>query len=59
MQAALWLALAIGSQIVAATSLKVSDGFTKLAPSVVVVVGYAISFWAMSISLRSIPLGVM
>jgi len=59
MHAALWLALAIGSEIVATTSLKVSDGFSKLAPSVVVVVGYAISFWAMSISLRSIPLGVV
>jgi len=59
MHPALWLALAIGSEIVATTSLKVSDGFSKLAPSVVVVVGYAISFWAMSISLRSIPLGVV
>ena len=59
MHPALWLALAIGSEIVATTSLKVSDGFSRLAPSVVVVVGYAISFWAMSISLRSIPLGVV
>lgn len=59
MHPALWLALAIGSEIVATTSLKLSDGFSRLAPSVVVVVGYAISFWAMSISLRSIPLGVV
>lgn len=59
MHPAVWLALAIGSEIVATTSLKLSDGFSKLAPSVVVVVGYAISFWAMSISLRSIPLGVV
>jgi len=59
MHPALWLALAIGSEIVATASLKLSDGFSKLAPSVVVVVGYAISFWAMSISLRSIPLGVV
>lgn len=59
MHPALWLALAIGSEIIATTSLKVSDGFSKLAPSVVVVVGYAISFYAMSITLRSIPLGVV
>ena len=59
MHPALWLALAIGSEIVATTSLKLSDGFSRLAPSVVVAVGYAISFWAMSISLRSIPLGVV
>jgi len=54
-----WLALAIGSEIVATVSLKLSNGFTKPIPSVVVVVGYAISFYALSISLRSIPLGVV
>ena len=59
MHPALWLTLAIASEIVATTSLKLSDGFSKLAPSVVVVVGYSISFWAMSISLRSIPRGVV
>jgi small multidrug resistance pump len=54
-----WLALAIGSEIVATVSLKLSDGFTKPLPAVVVVVGYAISFYALSITLRSIPLGVV
>ena len=55
----LWLAIAIGSEIVATTSLKLSDGFTRLIPAVVVVVGYAISFYALSMSLRNIPLGVV
>lgn len=59
MHPALWLALAITSEIVATTSLKLSDGFTRLVPSVVVVVGYAISFYALSVSLRSIPLGAV
>lgn len=54
-----WLALAIGSEIIATVSLKLSDGFTKPIPAVVVVIGYAISFYALSISLRSIPLGVV
>ena len=54
-----WLALAIGSEIVATTSLKLSDGFTRLIPAAVVVVGYAISFYALSMSLRNIPLGVV
>jgi small multidrug resistance pump len=40
-------------------SLKLSDGFTRPLPAVVVVVGYAMSFYALSISLRSIPLGVV
>ena len=59
MHPALWLALAIGSEIVATVSLKLSDGFTRLVPSVVVVLGYAMSFYALSISLRTIPLGVV
>jgi len=59
MHPALWLALAIGSEIVATVSLKLSDGFTKPIPSVVVVLGYAMSFYALWISLRTIPLGVV
>ena len=54
-----WLALAIGSEIVATVSLKLSDGFTKPLPGVVVVLGYGLSFYALSITLRSIPLGVV
>jgi small multidrug resistance pump len=54
-----WLALAIGSEIIATTSLKLSDGFSKPIPSVVVVLGYGLSFYALSICLRSIPLGVV
>ena len=59
MHPALWLALAICSEIVATVSLKLSDGFTRPIPGIVVVVGYAVSFYALSISLRSIPLGVV
>jgi small multidrug resistance pump len=59
MHPVLWLASAIGSEIIATVSLKLSDGFTKPIPVVVVVVGYGISFYAMSIALRSIPLGVV
>jgi small multidrug resistance pump len=54
-----WLALAIGSEIVATTALKLSDGFTRLGWGAVVVVGYGISFYAMAIALRSIPLGIV
>jgi small multidrug resistance pump len=55
----LWLALAISSEIVATTALKLSDGFTRLGWGSVVVVGYGISFYALSVCLRSIPLGVV
>lgn len=59
MHPALWLASAIGSEIIATVSLKLSDGFTKPIPAVVVVLGYAFSFYALSVTLRSIPLGVV
>ena len=59
MHPALWLAMAISTEVVATTALKLSDGFTRLGWAAVVVVGYGISFYAMSIALRSIPLGIV
>ena len=59
MHPALWLALAIGSEVVATVSLKLSDGFSRPVPAAVVVAGYAFSFYALSITLRTIPLGVV
>jgi small multidrug resistance pump len=59
MHPAIWLALAIASEIVATVSLKLSDGFTKPLPVVAVVAGYGLSFYALSITLRTIPLGVV
>jgi small multidrug resistance pump len=54
-----WLALAIGTEVVATTALKLSNGFQQLAWAAVVVVGYGISFYALSVSLKTIPLGVV
>jgi small multidrug resistance pump len=59
MHAAIWLVLAISTEIVATSALKASDGFTRLGPGIVVVVGYAASFYFLSLSLREIPLGVV
>jgi small multidrug resistance pump len=59
MHPVLWLALAIGSEIAATVSLKLSDGFRQLGWGAVVVIGYGISFYALSVSLKSIPLGVV
>ena len=52
-----YLALAIVAEVVATSSLKASDGFTRLTPSVVVVVGYGVAFYLLSLALRSIPVG--
>lgn len=54
----LYLIGAIVAEVVATTTLKTSEGFTKFWPSVVVVVGYAIAFYLLSLVLKSIPTGV-
>jgi len=52
------LFLAIVTEVIATTALKSSDGFTKLIPSIVVFIGYAISFYLLSITLKSLPIGI-
>ncbi len=52
------LFLAILSEVIATTSLKFSEGFTKLVPSLIVVVGYGLSFYLLSISLKVFPIGI-
>ncbi len=52
------LGLAIVAEVIGTSALKASDGFTRVGPSLVVVVGYAISFYCLSLVLRSIPVGV-
>lgn len=54
----LYLAVAIVAEVVATSCLKSSDGFSKLLPSVITVLGYAISFTFLSITLRVLPIGV-
>lgn len=55
----LLLAIAIAAEVSATVSLKVSDGFSKLGPSIVVVVGYVIAFVALAAVLKlGMPVGV-
>ena len=58
MKTALIFLLAVISEVTATTALKFSEGFTKLAPSVVVVVGYGLSFYLLSLSLQVMPIGM-
>jgi len=53
------LTIAIVAEVIATSSLKLSDGFTRLWPSVVVVAGYGVSFYFLSVTMRSIPIGVI
>lgn len=54
----LYLALAILSEVVATSTLKSTAEFSRLLPSLIVVVGYAAAFYFMTLSLRSIPIGI-
>ena len=53
-----YLSIAILAEVVATSSLKASDGFSKLLPSVIVVLGYGVAFWFLALSLRNIPVGI-
>ena len=54
----MYLAIAILSEVVATSALKSSDGFTKYGPSLVVILGYGISVYCLSVVLKTIPVGV-
>lgn len=58
MNAWLQLLLAIVAEVVATSALKASDGFTRLWPAVIVVVGYSVSFYCLSLVLKTIPVGI-
>tara|TARA_B000000475_G_scaffold236833_1_gene205055 strand:- start:56 stop:388 length:333 start_codon:yes stop_codon:yes gene_type:complete len=53
-----FLAMAIFSEIVATSSLKSTEGFTNLIPSVIVLVGYSAAFYFLSLTLNEIPVGI-
>jgi len=55
-----WILLyvAIVAEVVATSLLKSSEGFTRLWPSLAVVAGYCIAFYSLSLTLRSIQVGV-
>ena len=52
------LILAIVFEVIATSSLKASEQFTKLVPSAVVVLGYGAAFYFFSVSLKSVPVGL-
>ena len=54
----LYLSIAIVAEVIATSALKASDGFTRLGPSLFVVVGYAVAFYFLSLTLRTMSVGV-
>ena len=54
----IYLSIAIVSEVIATSALKATNGFTRFAPSVAVVLGYASAFYFLSLTIRTIPIGV-
>ncbi|NBT57913.1 QacE family quaternary ammonium compound efflux SMR transporter [bacterium] len=54
----LYLIIAITSEVVGTSALKASEGFSKLYPSVLVVLGYGTAFYFLSLTLKTIPVGI-
>ncbi|GGX31594.1 DMT family transporter [Undibacterium squillarum] len=54
----MYLGIAILSEVIATSALKASEGFTKPWPVLILAVGYASSFYFLSLTLRTIPVGI-
>jgi len=53
-----YLGIAIVAEIIATSALKSAEGFTRLVPSVITVIGYAVAFYCLALTLREIPVGI-
>ncbi|WP_316842164.1 multidrug efflux SMR transporter [Pedobacter gandavensis] len=54
----LFLFIAIIAEVIATSALKASEQFSKPIPSVIVVVGYVVAFYFLSLTLKTIPVGI-
>ncbi len=54
----LYLFIAILAEVLATSALKSAEGFTKLGPSILVVVGYGAAFYLLSLVLRHMTVGI-
>lgn len=54
----LYLFIAIVCEVIATSTLKATNGFTVPVPSFIVALGYATSFFFLSLTVKSIPMGV-
>ncbi len=54
----IYLILAVAAETIGTSALQASQQFTRLGPSILVVAGYAVAFWFLSLTLRTLPVGV-
>jgi small multidrug resistance pump len=53
-----YLGIAIVTEVIGTSTLKASDGFTRLLPSLLTVIAYACAFYFLSLALRTVPVGI-
>jgi small multidrug resistance pump len=53
------LAIAIVAEVIATSAMRASEGFSRWLPATVVVIGYGIAFYCLSLTLKSIPVGIV
>ena len=54
-----YLVVAIGFEVIATTALKETNGFTRVLPTAIAVVGYGLAFFFLSLTLRTMPVGII
>jgi small multidrug resistance pump len=53
-----YLSIAIVAEVIGTSALKASEEFTRLGPSLLVIGGYGIAFYSLSLVLKTIPVGI-
>ena len=59
MQSWFWLSIAVVAEVFATIALKASDGFTKIYPAFIVIIGYSITFIALAKVLQVLPVAII
>ncbi|WZV76840.1 multidrug efflux SMR transporter [Burkholderia pseudomallei] len=54
-----WLAIAIVAEVVGTPALRAAEGFTRLWPTLAVALGYGTAFYCLSLTLKSMPVGIV
>jgi small multidrug resistance pump len=54
-----WLAVAIVAEVIGTSALRASEGFTRLMPALLVVAGYGLAFYCLSMPLKTMPVGIV
>jgi len=54
----IYLTIAIFAEVIATSALKSTDGFTRLFPSIIVIIGYLFAFYFLSLTLRTLPISI-